>query len=150
MQSKPDLQSVEHRPRGGGAVHEWELREQLVHVLEQTAAGNADPPAAAALLEQLRAVWVRERRWRNTTSPKPAVVHVAGAVINCREARPSCPGYIVDRRQTCQLCGEQLVRGRWALFFDEGQPVAVYGEHAPIRYPATGHAAEVPCPGRAL
>jgi hypothetical protein len=147
MQSNLDLQSVEHRPAGGAVRSEWELREQLVHVLEAAAAGSADASEAAALLEQLRAVWVRERRWRNTSAPKPAVVHVASPVINCREARPSCPGYIVDRRQTCQVCGQQLVRGRWALFFDEGQRVAVYGARAPITYAATGHEAEVPCSG---
>lgn len=126
-------------------MHEWELREQLVHVLEQTAAGEADPVAAAALLEQLRAVWVRERRWRNTGPPKPSIVHVAGPVISCRQARPSCPGYIVDRRQACELCGEELVRGRWALFFDLGADVATYGT---IHYLATGHDREVPCSGR--
>jgi hypothetical protein len=117
------------------------VREQLVAVLEAAAAGDVDPAAAAHVLEQLRSIWVREKRWRND-APARAVVHVAGVVVSCREYRPSCPGYIVDRRQTCQRCGAELCRGRWSVFFDVGADVALLGT---VAYGATGHEREVPC-----
>lgn len=70
-------------------------------------------------------------RWRNS-GPPPVVEHVAGPVISSVEYRRSCPGYIVDRRQTCTRCGIELRRGRWAVFFVEGEIVTQVGEQAPI------------------
>jgi hypothetical protein len=66
------------------------------------------------------------QRWRND-GPPPQVIHVAGPVINSVEYRRSCPGYIVDRRQACDDCGRQLVRGRWAVFFAETALVIEHG-----------------------
>lgn len=128
-------------------MFEWQLRERLVDVLEQVAAGDpadVDQVAAVAaeLLADLRQVWIRDRRWRNDGTPKPVLVHQAGEVIACREYRRSCPGYIVDQRQTCTLCGAQLVHGRWAVFYEPGAAVAQLGT---ITYPAHGTATETPC-----
>jgi len=123
-------------------VNSLVLRERVVDVLERAAAGaDVEPDLAARLLADLRAVWVRERRWRNSSLPT-ATVHLAGEVINCREYRRSCPGYIVDRRQTCTRCGEQLVRGRWAVFFTPGGHVAALGT---VLYDAAGRPGEAPC-----
>lgn len=64
-------------------------------------------------------------RWRNDlNAPKePDVEHIAGPIISSVEPRPSCPHYVVDRRQACTRCGKQLVRGRWAAFWVPGQLV---------------------------
>lgn len=105
----------------------YALRERTVAVLEAAAAGRASPDDAAQLLVDLRATWTREKRWRNNEGPRRPVLHVAGPVIACREYRRSCPGFIVDRRQACSTCGQELVRGRWAMFFDEGADVAALG-----------------------
>jgi Recombinase len=120
------------------------LRERTVAVLEQAAAGRLDPAAAAALLSDLRASWSREKRWRNDTLPVPAL-HVAGPVIDSRTNVRSCPGLIVDRRQTCQRCGVELCRGRWAMFFVEHQAVGVMPGRAPIRFAATPDTHGIPC-----
>jgi len=123
------------------------LRQRVVDVLERAVAGvDVEPDAAATLLADLRAVWVRERRWRNSSLPT-ATVHLAGPVIDCREYRRSCPGYIVDRRQTCARCGVQLTRGRWALFYPADTAVAVLGT---VTYPAAGRPGEAPCSASGL
>lgn len=126
----------------------YELRERTVQLLERIAADHADnlgssatAAMAAGLLVDLRATWVREKRWRNSNLPV-AVLHIAGPVIDCRQPRPSCPRYIVDRRQACARCGAELIHGRWAVFFDVGAPVGVLGS---IAYLSTGHHQEVPC-----
>jgi len=123
------------------------LRQRVVDVLERTAAGgDVEPDLAATLLADLRAVWVRERRWRNSSLPT-ATVHLAGPVIDCREYRRSCPGYIVDRRQACTRCGVQLIQGRWALFYPPDSLVAVLGT---VTYPAAGRPGEAPCSATGL
>jgi hypothetical protein len=118
-----------------------EVREQVMAVIQ--AAADLDcacQPDAACLacraktvLERITQVGFRMVRWRNPPGPTVRVVHTAGPVINSREYRRSCPGYIVDRRQACTDCGEQLIRGRWALFFDEGDRVAVLPSRIPRR-----------------
>ncbi len=119
----------------------------MVDVLERTAAGvDVEPNLAATLLEDLRAVWVRERRWRNSSLPT-ATVHLAGPIIDCRENRRSCPGYIVDRRQACARCGEQLIRSRWGLFYAPDALVAVLGT---VTYAAAGRPGEAPCSAAGL
>lgn len=126
----------------------WELRSRLVEVLEHAAALDDQEQLAAAaaqLLSDYRAVWVRERRWRNTDPLPPVLVHVAGEVIACREYRRSCPGYIVDQRQACARCGAELIRGRWAVFVTPGEPVA---KHGTIAYPPRGRPNEMPCDAR--
>ena len=110
-------------------TYEWELRERLAAVLEKTAAldDGALAADAAQLLADYRQVWTRDWRWRNRGEKQPAVLHVAGPVIASREYRRSCPTYIVDQRQACDRCGEELVRGRWAMFWEIGAVVAKYG-----------------------
>src|SRR3954447_5174393 len=112
----------------------YALRERVTAVLVDVVEGRPDAAAAAAaeLLDELRAVWIREKRWRNDRPRPQPVLHEAGAVIACREHRPSCPGFIVDRRQTCTRCGRELVRGRWSMFYDPGQLVARLGT---VTYP---------------
>ena len=117
------------------------LRERTAALLEAAADGRHDPAEARRLLEDLRASWTREKRWRNN-APRRPVRHQAGPVIDSREYRRSCPQFIVDRRQACSVCGAELVRGRWAMFFTEGTEVAVLGT---IKYAATGHELEVTC-----
>lgn len=103
---------------------------------------------ARALLEDVVARGIRIRRWRQKAEPVVATVHVAGAVIACREYRRSCPLYIVDRRQACAVCGAELVRGTWALFYNPGDRVAVIPSRhsvADLVVPARGRPAEIPC-----
>jgi hypothetical protein len=123
---------------------DWDLRARLVDLLEQTStiADEELAAAAAQLLADYRSIWVRERRWRNNDAPDPVLVHVAGEVIACREYRRSCPGYIVDRRQTCQHCGAELVHGRWGMFFEPGAAVAQLGT---IKFTPRGDLRERPC-----
>jgi hypothetical protein len=130
----------------------YELRERTAMLLEQVAAsGGEHAQAAVELLADLRLTWTREKRWRNTGVERPpAVIHIAGPVINCRQPRPSCPGYIVDRRQTCELCGAELAHGRWVYFYEQGQAVAVCGSvtlPADGKHRASRHWSEVPCGG---
>lgn len=122
----------------------WELRERLVDVLEQVSELDelTVAVAAAQLLADFRSVWVRERRWRNNGPPPAPVIHVAGPVIACREYRRSCPGYIVDQRQACALCGSELIRGRWGVFFEQGDVVAKLGT---IVYLPHGNDREIAC-----
>lgn len=83
----------------------------------------------AAVVHQVLEVAVPKRkRWRNPPGGGPKFVltaHVAGPVITCREDRPSCPGYIVDRRQVCTRCGAQLARGKWDRTHPEGSTVHI-------------------------
>lgn len=58
--------------------------------------------------------------------------HIAGPVIDEIEPRRSCPGYIAHRHQHCTRCKGQLVAGRWACFFLEGEVVLQIGHAAPI------------------
>lgn len=141
-----------------GAV--LEVRERVLDVVRDAAAlpcscaiGRACLGCRArAVLEHLTAVGFRMRRWRNPVGPIVRQVHIAGPVIDCREYRRSCPGYIVDRRQTCLDCGAELARGRWSWFFTLGQPVAVLasrsGGPGGLAYPANGQPGEIACPGR--
>lgn len=133
-----------------------EVREALADVVRDAAAlpcaCSPDHPClacrAAAVLEDITARGIRLRRWRNEAGAVHVViVHVAGPVMACREYRRSCPGYIVDRRQTCAECGTQLVRGRWAAFFDVGELVGVLGAdtRAPTATYARGRPGEVRC-----
>lgn len=72
-------------------------------------------------------------RYRNPDRLPPTTAHVAGDVIDGREYRRGCPtGYIVDRRQACSRCGRQLIRGRWALFFEPGACVLEVGDIAAV------------------
>lgn len=117
------------------------LRERTTALLEGVIAGRVEPAEARRLLEDLRGSWTREKRWRNS-APRRPVRHLAGPVIDCREYRRSCPQFIVDRRQACSVCGVELVRGRWAMFFTTGSAVATLGT---IVYQATGHELEIGC-----
>ncbi len=125
----------------------YELRQRTAALLERVVVEAAGELAddAARLLDDLRAVWVRERRWRNDGRQLASVEHVAGAVIDCREDRSWCPGYIVDRRQTCARCGAVLVHGRWSLFFAPGDLVAQRLGDTPIYTAPDG--TETPCAG---
>lgn len=141
-----------------GAV--LEVRERVLDVVRDAAAlacscapGRACLGCRArALLEYLSAVGFRMHRWRNPIGPVVRQVHVAGPVIDCREYRRSCPGYIVDRRQACLDCGAELAHGRWSWFFYVGQPVAILasrsGAPGGIAYPANGQPGEINCHGR--
>lgn len=81
-------------------------------------------------------------RWRNTRPPI-VLEHVAGPIEDTREPRsPGFPwGRITDRRQGCLRCGRVLVRGRWAVFYDEGDQVLETGAggRAPIMSPKLRH-----------
>lgn len=128
------------------SLHELDLRERTVQVLDAAAALGMGP--ARRLLDDLRFVWTRERRWRRR-APATTVVHVAGEVIACREWR----GYyrrIVCRRQACQRCGRQLVfqegPSGTMIWFEPGSEVA---EHSGILNPASGDPLEQPCRGAA-
>jgi hypothetical protein len=141
-----------------GAV--LEVRERVLDVVRDAAALPCScAPGRACLgcrarmvLEYLTAVGFRMQRWRNPPGPIVRQVHVAGPIIDCREYRRSCPGFIVDRRQTCLDCGVELCRGRWAIFFAVGQPAAILrsrtGAQGGIVYAANGQPGEISCPGR--
>lgn len=142
----------------GGAV--LEVRERVLDVVRDAAAlacaCEPDRPCLAcrarAVLDFLTTAGFRLNRWRNPPGPPVAVRHVAGPVIACREHRPSCPGYIVDRRQACACCGAELRRGKWAVFFDVGAPVGVLTPRSGVgvlAYGSAGGPAEVPCLGQA-
>lgn len=128
-----------------------ELRERTVSLLEQVARHELVDlqlaREAGELLEDLRAVWVREKRWRNDGPAPIRWVHRAGPVINSREYRRSWSAtYIVDCRQACTRCGQELVRGRWAIFFDQGQELAATGTGPhPILTAVTGDSQERTC-----
>lgn len=123
---------------------EWQLRERLVVVLETAAELDEAELAAAAdqLLVDYRTIWTHERRWRNDGTLTARPVHVAGPVIDCVEYRVRCPGFVVDRRQTCTRCGYVLGRGKWACYFDEGAEVSQLGT---ILNAAKGKPGEVAC-----
>lgn len=120
-----------------GWVEALEQRERIVAVLTRaTETGPAELAAdATQLLTDLRATWVREKRWRNDHRPI-ATMHVAGDVVDIREPRPSCPRYIVNRYQLCALCGVDLIHGRWAIFLQPGEVCGVLGT---IVYTPSGH-----------
>lgn len=112
-----------------------EVRQHILDVIARAArlpcACDPDRPCLAceaqALLEDLTGSIWPIHRWRND-GPPAEVEHVAGPVITCREYRRSCPGYIVDRRQTCLNCGRELARGKWDLFYAPGERVReLYG-----------------------
>lgn len=86
-------------------------------------------------------------RWRNDPGTRPPVVtHVAGPVQDVVEPRRSCPGYIAHRYQDCTRCGMEIVAGRWAVFFLEGEVVTQLGEAAPIYTSGTYfHPDATPC-----
>lgn len=144
----------------GGAV--LEVRERVLEVVRDAAAlacaCEPDRPCLAcrarATLDFLTSAGFRLRRWRNPEGPPVAVLHVAGPVIACREHRPSCPGYIVDRRQACACCGAELARGKWAMFFELGERVGMLTPRAGgpgwLAYRSAGGPAEVPCIGQAI
>lgn len=134
-----------------------EVRGDLVDVVAATAAlPCCCAPAvaclacrAATVLADVTARGLRVRRWRQPPGPVVRTVHRAGVVVDCREVRRGYPrGLILDRRQACADCGEQLVRGRWAAFWPPGLAVAVlpsrYGG-AHVAAPAHGEPGEVPC-----
>lgn len=123
-------------------VFEWKLRPMLVSVLERAAAGEPVAEEAAELLEELRRIWVRERRWRNDGRPPERILHIAGPAIACRKDTHGRKGFIVDMRQTCQRCGIELARGKWALLWEDGDQVAALGT---ILNLAKGVPGEVPC-----
>lgn len=108
----------------------YELRAEIVEVVKEAAllpcACTPERPClscrAGAMLESVQAV-IGLRRWRNTGIRPAVVVHTAGAIQLSREYRRSCPGYITDRWQCCQVCGTELLRGRWAMFFTPGSEV---------------------------
>jgi hypothetical protein len=122
----------------------YDLRERTVAALEQAAAGRLDPASAAVLLSDLRASWSREKRWRNNALPVQ-LLHVAGPVIDSRRYVRSCPRFIVERRQACTVCGAELIRGRWAVFFADGQVVAAMPGRRPILNAATLDTPGLPC-----
>lgn len=121
----------------------YEFRGRVVHVLQLAAAleclcaraATCLACQAARVLEEVAQTGLRVTRWRNDLE-RPAVVdvHVAGQVWNSREYRRSCPGYIVDRRQACALCGLQLVRGRWNRFFEPGERVWIQPDPPGLEY----------------
>lgn len=110
----------------------YEFREKVVAVLRAAAAleCRCDPPfsacvacQAAGVLHEVAEIGLRMQRWRNGLGTVVVTVHIAGQVWVSREYRRSCPGYIVDRRQACALCGIELARGKWGMFFDPGDRV---------------------------
>jgi len=108
------------------------------------------PCRAAAVVDDMTARGFRMTRWRNTAPHPRAAVHVAGTVALERTPRRSCPRYISDCWQSCEKCGTELVRGRWALFYDVGDLAAVLPSRsgpggAGLVYPATGSSWERPC-----
>lgn len=108
----------------------YELRAEIVEVIKGAAllpcSCSTDAPClscrAAAMIDSVQAT-IGLRRWRNTGVKPTITVHTAGAIQLSREYRRSCPGYITDRWQTCLVCGAELMRGRWALFFAPGVDV---------------------------
>jgi len=80
---------------------------------------------ARVLQAALTASGIRIKRWRNAIGGQRLrrIGHTAGPVVVQRQARPSCPRYIVDRRQLCANCPEELAAGKWALFFTPGENV---------------------------
>lgn len=138
-----------------------EIRERVLDIVKDAAAlacfCDPDRPClgcrARTVLDFLTTAGFRLKRWRNPPEPPLSVVHVAGDVIDCREYRRSCPGFIVDRRQTCTECGRELVRGRWALFFQPGDLVSILlprpgSQLAGVPLHARGAPGEVHCAGR--
>jgi DNA invertase Pin-like site-specific DNA recombinase len=105
---------------------------------------------AAAAVDNMTTRGLRMHRWRNTGPAPRAVVHVAGDVVDERTPRPGHPRYISQRWQSCEKCAQELVRGRWALFYVPGALVAVRPSRsgagrASLTFPATGSSDEQPC-----